>query len=583
MFTNALLAGALVGSYVVLLVLQLNPTVQLTSSAVVRSMLTWWAFYGVHATAFFFGLIVLRQMLAVEAQPPAWVSLRTIAPFGAGASLVSALVMWLNLDGFGTVVGPEAAGRMTAGAVFLSLCAAACTALALVQLRLHNRRKAAAAGLMVVLFASLAGPLILRGIGDSTPPPRTPVAAQLAPPPSNARVFMILFDGASLDFIAPGAADGRFPNFARLMESGAVMHLATLRPTQPGPVWTAVATGKLPYKTSVYSAARYVVPGADEQLDLLPDYCFAQALVRLGFIQEQPRASDAVRAHPLWELLSRYGISSGVIHWPLTYPAHGVNGYLVSDEFLQRNGPSLSASLHDESLAYPPQAVDEANAARMRVSIGKSPIAFAAGGISGTQPRDGRGAPVKALTSDVAVEQLAQSFGAVRPVQFTAVRYPGVDAVGHYYLRYAMPRAFGDVSDAERVRHGRVLEQYYLYLDAIVGRAMESLVEDDLLLIVSGFGMEPLSLGKRVLERFAGDPELSGSHERAPDGFAIAYGRQVAKGNLPRASVVDIVPTILYYYGLPIARDLDGFARTDIFSKSFTERRPITFIPYYDR
>ena len=151
-------------------------------------------------------------------------------------------------------------------------------------------------------------------------------------------------------------------------------------------------------------------------------------------------------------------------------------------------------------------------------------------------------------------------------MQFTAVRYPGIDAVGHYYLRYALPRAFGDVSDEERLRHGRVLEQYYTYLDGIVGRAMATLGPDDLLLVVSGFGMEPLSLGKRLLERVVGDPDLSGSHERAPDGFVMAYGRQVAKGNFPRASVVDIAPTVLYYFGLPIARDLDGFARTDIFT-----------------
>ena len=57
----------------------------------------------------------------------------------------------------------------------------------------------------------------------------------------------------------------------------------------------------------------------------------------------------------------------------------------------------------------------------------------------------------------------------------------------------------------------------------------------------------------------------------------------MAKGNLARASVVDITPTVLYFFGLPIARDLDGFARTDIFARSFTERRPITFIPFYDR
>ena len=86
---------------------------------------------------------------------------------------------------------------------------------------------------------------------------------------------MILLDGASLDFIAPHAAGGRLPHFGRLLDSGAVMHLATLRPAQPAPVWTAVATGKLPYKTGVYSAARYAVPGTTEPLDLLPDFCFS--------------------------------------------------------------------------------------------------------------------------------------------------------------------------------------------------------------------------------------------------------------------------------------------------------------------
>ena len=50
-----------------------------------------------------------------------------------------------------------------------------------------------------------------------------------------------------------------------------------------------------------------------------------------------------------------------------------------------------------------------------------------------------------------------------------------------------------------------------------------------------------------------------------------------------RASVVDLVPTLLYFLGLPIGRDMDGYARTDLFKSSFTDERPITFIPTYDR
>ena len=584
MLTNSLIAGALVGAYVALLVLQLNPMVRLDSMAVARLIATWAAFYGVHAAAFFYGLIVLRQLLAVEVRSPGWISLRLLAAFGTIAVSMSALVTWLNLDGFRSVLGPDAAACMTDGALVVSLSAAVCMVLALVQARVRRGRGITATVFGLVLVASLAGPLYLRGAGESTPPPRTPVAAQLAPAQSSARVHMILLDGASLDFIAPNAAGGRFPNFGSLLDSGAVMHLATLRPTQPAPVWTAVATGKLPFKTSVYSAARYVVPGSDQPLDLLPDFCFAQALVRLGLIEQEERASDAVRARPIWELLSGYGITAGVIDWPLTYPAHAVNGYLISDEFLHRDAASVMASLGEPPLAYPPDAAEEARIARQHAAPpGPASMAFAAQPGSGTRPREGQVTPAHALAADVAAEQIAQSFALRRPVQFTAIRYPGIDAIGHYYLRYALPRAFGDVSDEERRRHGRVLEQYYTYLDGIVGRAMATLGPDDLLLVVSGFGMEPLSLGKRLLERVMGDPELSGSHERAPDGFVMAYGRQVGKGNFLRASVVDIAPTVLYYFGLPIARDLDGFARTDMFTRSFTDQRPITFIPFYDR
>ena len=583
MLTNSLIAGALAGAYVALLVLQLNPMVRLDSVAVARLMMTWAAFYGIHAAAFFYALIVVRQLLSVEVRSPGWISLRLLAAFGTIAVSTSALVTWLNLDGFRSVLGPDAAARMTDGAVVLSLCAAVCMGLVLLQPRLDRGRGVAAAVFGIVLAVSLAGPLYLRGAGDSMPPPRTPVAAQLVPAESSARVQLILLDGASLDFIAPHTAGGRFPNFGRLLDGGAVMHLATLRPTQPAPVWTAVATGKLPYKTSVYSAARYVVPGSDQPLDLLPDFCFAQALVSLGLIEETGRGSDAVRARPMWELLSGYGITAGVIDWPLTYPAHGVNGYLISDEFFHRDARSVIATIGEPPLAFPPEAAEEARTAREHAAPAPASIVFAAELVAATRPREGQATPAGALAADVAAEHVAELFGDLRPVQFSAIRYPGIDAVGHYYYRYAVPSAFGDVSDEERLRHGRVLEQYYAYLDAIIGRAMATLGPDDLLMVVSGFGMEPLSLGKRLLERVAGDAELSGSHERAPDGFVMAYGRQVAKGNFPRASVVDIAPTVLYYFGLPIARDLDGFARTDIFTPAFTEQRPITFIPFYDR
>ena len=68
------------------------------------------------------------------------------------------------------------------------------------------------------------------------------------------------------------------------------------------------------------------------------------------------------------------------------------------------------------------------------------------------------------------------------------------------------------------------MNQYYGFIDTLVGREIERLGPDDVLLVVSAFGMEPLSPGKRVLEIIAGNPQISGTHERAPDGFVLAFG-----------------------------------------------------------
>ena len=95
--------------------------------------------------------------------------------------------------------------------------------------------------------------------------------------------------------------------------------------------------------------------------------------------------------------------------------------------------------------------------------------------------------------------------------------------------------------------------------------------------------MEPLGPGKRLLEWVFGNRSLSGTHEGAPDGFLIAYGGPVRRGRVNRGSVLDVTPTILYLLGLPVARDMDGDARADLFAPQFTAGRPMTFIPSYDR
>jgi predicted AlkP superfamily phosphohydrolase/phosphomutase len=304
----------------------------------------------------------------------------------------------------------------------------------------------------------------------------------------------------------------------------------------------------------------------------MPEYCYANALMRFGLFVEEPHTSATFRARPFWSILSALNIPVAVAGWPLTQPAPAVLGYVVSDAYPRRVG--TSAAIEDSSSVYPADALAElADAIHVLPADDSEAVPAGRGGVSETPGR-----------IDRLVGQIVQTLERTRPTQVTAVRYQSLDPIGHYYLRYATPSAFGDVTDDERRRLGPVLEAHYALIDAAIGRAMAMLGPEDLLLVVSGYGMEPLGFAKRLLERVVGDPDLSGTHENGPDGFLIAYGASVARNrNLARGSVVDLVPTMLYFMGLPIGRDMDGFARTDLFQPAFSEAHAITFIPTYDR
>jgi hypothetical protein len=587
MLTNSVVGGLIVAAYLTVLVLHLNPALDLDSKGAIPLFVTMALFYGVHAAAFFYALIVVWQILAAEAISPGWLSVRLLAWILAGASGIGAALMWANLTGFEPALDPSGVQRMTAAAIALTACAALLGVNAYLRGSLGRWNRGLSA-VFLVMFASSSFilPLVARppakdghhSVRESTGTIGEPTLDEVP------RISIILLDGASLEFIAPVAAQGRLPHFGKLLDEGAVMHLATLRPTQPAPVWTSVATGKLPFKHGIRSAATYAFRGGDRTIALLPDYCYAQALVRFGFLKEEPHTSAAVLATPFWEILGSFGISTGVVGWPLTFPARALHGYLVSDEFSRTAALSSRIALDGApAIVYPDDVLPVVRRAYDAVTPALASSTLAGASAPWPTSEGDNGAATSPLLVDRATEHVATALQNDQAAQVTAVRYPGVDAMGHQYLRYAMPRTFGDVPDEDRRRYGRILEQYYSYLDAMIGRAAATVGPNDLLLIVSGFGMEPLSPGKRLLERFVGNASLSGTHERAPDGFLIAYGASVQRGRLNRGSVLDLVPTVLYFLGLPVARDMDGHARTDLFTGSFTAERPITFIPSYDR
>jgi hypothetical protein len=579
MLSNSLIAGAVAAAYLTIVVLHLNPSFPLSIDDLAPLALVMGLAYGVNLAAVFYVLIVLRQLTAAEVLSPGWLSVRLLSWLCTLAAGAVAVIMWLNLRDYAPVLDPQTVTRMTAGAVTLSTSAIVFLLIALAHIGRRGGR-ASAIVLSAMMAISIAAPLGARGRAVPRDLDSRPLTSSLAPAPtpSEGRVIVLAFDGATLDIISPAVAEGRLPNLGRIFDAGAVAHLATLKPTQAEPVWSAAATGKLPGANGIRASARYRVRPANSPLELLPDYCFAQALVRFGFLGEEPHTVQSLLARPLWSILSDAAIPVGVVGFPLSYPASAIHGFIVSDDF-HRIANAVGGL--EAGGVSPPSLFLEVRAALDQPSTPDPEAVLAA--IDDTPAGDHARPDPTPIAGDRAHLQIARSMQQILPTRFTAVRFPGLDAVGHSFFRYANPSAFGDVSEAERRQYGRVLDDYYGFVDAVVGSSLESLQRGDLLLVISAFGMEPLSPGKRVLEQLVGDPRISGTHERAPDGFLLAYGSNVAPGHPERASLVDLTPTVLYYLGLPVARDMDGFARTDLFLPSFTASRPVTFIPSYGR
>jgi hypothetical protein len=576
MFTNALAGGVLVAMYLVVLVLQLNPHVPALSKTAARWFVALLAMYGPYLTALLFLLMLARDAISARPLQPAWFSLRLIAWLGSIGAAAAAALMWANLRGFRAVLTLEAADHMRQGAVATTVLAVVLLTVAMLRYSFGRRGGRLTASLLIVtMIASVAVPLWLRAPAEPVvPAARRPRDPQVVAQPPHVR--LILIDGASLGFIRHRIAAGQLPNFGKLIDRGASLDLATLRPTQVEPVWAAAATGKYPPVNGIRSQAVYRVEADDEDpVDLLPDYCFAYALPYQGFVRPQAQAHDALRARPLWDIMADFGLGAGIVNWPLTRAARASRGYIISDTFDEATSQPLR--LGDAEAGDPSTAVD---IAREQFDIWQ--LRTWRDVLPSVAPGEAPTSSLHQVRWDRAYAAAANALDQQFAPRLTAVRYEGVDDLAHTYLIDAIPERFGAVGRSDP--HRSFLDRYYAFIDSEVGSAMLKLESGDVLLVVSGFGIEPNSLIKRVWLRLRGQSDQPGTHEWAPDGFLLAYGANVSQGVfLRRGSIVDLAPTVLYYLGLPVGRDMDGFARTDLFKGSFTLERPVSYTPTHER
>jgi predicted AlkP superfamily phosphohydrolase/phosphomutase len=347
------------------------------------------------------------------------------------------------------------------------------------------------------------------------------------------RVLVIGIDGASPRLMRELLDAGRLPNLGRLRAEGAFGNLHSEFPLFSPIVWTTIASGKGPAKHGIHGF-EHVEQGEDARLS---------------------RSTDRT-CHALWNIASDRGRSVAVVNWWVTFPPEKVNGVIVSEHVLgralDREGNAASDAA-PTGFAYP-----EAWEARLlALDDDPVPVPFADPFRGDPQLPDWVSLPhlSRWFEQDASVARYVLEIEASLKPDLAMVLFTGIDRVSHSLWSTVesplKPLDHLRTSEAQQRAGARILRDYYVFSDALVGRLLEGYGPNDLVLVVSDHGFEA-----------AHEPgQRSGEHHTANalDGVIFARGRGITAGSeVGDVSIRDLTPTVLAWWDWPGADDMDG-------------------------
>jgi len=357
---------------------------------------------------------------------------------------------------------------------------------------------------------------------------------------AHGRALLIGIDGASMRVIEPMMKAGRLPHLAELARTGASGKLRSSKPIFSPRIWNTIATGVVPEKHGIEDFARTSENGTRR--------------LYLG--------SDR-KVHALWNIASAAGLSVGVVNWWNTYPLEPIRGVMVSDHVLaseirsRRDLVGLKDDPPPAGQTVYPEEWQKRVTDMLRDPTPVSDFAdpFAAAGELPRGAEERRANLSRRFEEDGAVTRIALAIEEEIEPELLMVFLSGIDRTSHFLWGTIEPGRLYP----KRLRPNRdqrqsgatALRAYYEYTDALIGLLMARYGPEDLVMVVSDHGFEA-GVGLQF---------LTGMHEgdASLDGVIFARGRDIGSGvHVIQVSVADITPTILAWFGLPIAEDMDG-------------------------
>ncbi|MEM7481173.1 MAG: alkaline phosphatase family protein [Acidobacteriota bacterium] len=495
---------------------------------------------------------------------------RRFLPWALTVALAAAaLFHWIHASRFNFFLPPGINIRLIKASALLSFSALVAFYTALLH-SLQDRRYGvrSLAGFVILSLASVYFVMERRDafrprIG---PAPRVSTVAEIQRP----RLLLVGLDGATLDALLPAAGQGNLPFLDHALRNGAYGRLTSFGPFRRKSLWTTLATGKLPYKHGLVSERIYPAPLLAEggQIAILPA---GLAFQHWGTLGRRGSPSDGTerRALALWEVLPRLGMTSSMLGWPASAPVSEDPNQAISERFF--------SAPRQAGVARPTDIAERARIFRLRQDELDPQLTARFGPSPNSEV-------LTALAGDLWRDSLGQFFLAAEPPpEALMMVLDGLAGVSESaFGGFAAARIEG-LHDGAYSDAAETLEAYYAYCDQAIAGLWEAIPEPKLLAVVSAYGAGAPAGWARNWRELASEPWIGGSFRGSPDGVLLLYGEGIRQGSLlTGAGLVDVLPTLMYGLGLPIAQDLDGRVITAAFDRSFLAGNPLTFLPSYE-
>jgi len=367
-------------------------------------------------------------------------------------------------------------------------------------------------------------------------------------PASPRRVLLIGWDAADWKVIHPLVDAGRMPHLASLIEGGVCGNLATLQPVLSPMLWTSIATGKRPYKHGIHG--------------------FSEPDPVTGGIRPVTNLSRRTKA--IWNMLNQSDLKSVTIGWWPSNPVEELSrGVMVSNGYQRAPGSDPAKWPLSPGTVHPKKLEKVLTDCRVHpATLTEAEIRAFLPGLEGISREDldraqtdPRVQSLLKIVADCTTIHAAAKLLVHAPWDFMAVYYDAIDHFGHAFMKYHPPRQ-DHIDEWDFRIFGQCLEAGYLYHDRMLGELLALAGDEVTVILMSDHGFHPDHLRPRVIPREPAGPAV----EHRQFGIFAAKGPGLRKDDrLYGASVLDICPTILHLFGLPVGQDMDGKVLLDLY------------------